>query len=61
MAYTTDFKGSSSDVARYDRDVHTSSAATSVDQKNTTAYWQAQGKQAITRAWTVSTTEPSNS
>ena len=53
MAYTTTFRGTSSNTNRYNRDRYTTSEATNVDQKNTTQYWQAQGKQATTRAWTV--------
>lgn len=60
MAYTTTFRGTSSDTARYNRDKYTSSTATNVAQKNTTQYWQTQGKQATTRAWVANTTEPTN-
>jgi hypothetical protein len=60
MAYTTAFAGTSSNVARYDRDKWTSSVATSVPQLNTTQYWIAQAKQATQRVWVANTTEPTN-
>jgi hypothetical protein len=60
MAYTTAFRGSSSNVERSVRDKWTSSEATSVPQLNTTQYWIAQAKQATQRAWVANTTEPTN-
>jgi hypothetical protein len=60
MAYTTAFRGSSSNVARSVRDKWTSSVATSVPQLNTTPYWKSLAKQATQRVWTANTTEPTN-
>jgi hypothetical protein len=60
MAYTTATRDTSSNVARYIRDKWASEVTTIVPQLNTTAYWQAQGKEATTQAWTFSTTEPTN-
>ena len=58
MAYTTAFRDTSSDVARYTKDKWASSVNTPVAQKNTTQYWQGQSKQGDVRVWTFSTTEP---
>jgi hypothetical protein len=60
MAYTTAFRGSSSNVERSVRDKWTSSVATSVPQLNTTQYWIDQAKQATQRVWVDNTIEPTN-
>ena len=60
MAYTTANRDTSSDTERYDRDKWASEESTIVPQLNTTQYWIAQGKEAVTREWTFSTTEPTN-
>jgi hypothetical protein len=60
MAYTTAERDTSSNVARYTRDKWASEVSTIVPQLNTTQYWIAQGKEATTKAWTFSTTEPTN-
>lgn len=60
MAYTTATRDTSSDVARYVTDKWASAVQTTTPQLNTTAYWIAQGKEAVVSVWTFSTDEPSN-